>query len=805
MFKNHVKIALRNFVRYKLYSFINIAGLAIGIAACLMIYLWVQNELSYDRFHQNSGRIYRIERKVDFRDMHGRAPNTSGPFGPALVRDYPEIENFVRLDFDEFAVKDQNNIFRKQSLLFTDNSLFEVFDFDLETGDPKTALNQPDSLVLTREMALKYLDTEDALGMSLTVDWHGTVMDFLITGILEDVPNNSHVQFDVAASLSTYPEENLSSWFNNTLYTYLLLKTGTSIENLENKLSAFLTKYMAADFLAIVGPETDIHDVFQMKMNPLLNIHLHPSEQFEIQTQGSKTSVYIFSVIALLILIIACINFMNLSTARAKKRAREVGLRKTVGAGKSQLWLQFLGESVFLSFISLVLAILLILVFLPVFNSITNKALSISLLFQFGSWFVLLGITLATGVLAGLYPAFYLSAFEPARVLKSGALSGNGKSAFRRVMAVAQFVISITLIIGTLVIFKQMEFIRNKSLGFDKENVVILQADGKQISQNIETFRTKLNEYTGIKSVTISSSVPGGFGFYDTAFKRDDTDDVFSLVFISTDYDFVDTFGFELIEGRNFSREFGTDIQGAIILNEAAVKEIGLTPEEAVGKKLNRFVDIDKFREGNIVGIVKDFNFRSLHQVIEPCVLILNPKDFYLITARILPGDVRKTMSFIQQKWGETFPGEEFEYSFLDSRIDLLYEKEGKMRNLFLFFSILSIFVASLGLFGLASFAAEERTKEIGVRKVLGASTVNIFLLLCKEFARWVLLANLVAWPVAYYVMIRWLQNFAYKVNVGLWPFVLSAAVALMIALLTVSFQAIKASLTEPVISLRYE
>ena len=805
MLKNYVKIALRNIFRNKMYSLINLTGLAIGLAACLMIWLWVQDELSFDRFHQNAGRIYRVERKFDFRDLHGQAPITSAPYGPALVSDYPEVENFVRIHPQEISFKDHKNVFYKQHLIFADNAIFKIFDFPLERGDPLTALKQPMSMVLTRENALKYFGTEDVVGKSLTVDWRGTQTDFQITGILEEVPHNSHFQFDVLASLSSYPAEQMSSWFGNFLYTFVLLEEGSSVPELEGKFSSFMTKYMAADFTKVVGPDTDINDVFQLKLKPILDIHLHPAEEFEIGPQGSLTSVYIFSAIALLILVIACINFMNLSTARANKRAKEVGIRKTVGAFKHQLRGQFLGESVLLAFIALILAVVLIHVFIPVFNGISGKTLTLGMLFHASNVIILAGIALAAGLLAGLYPAFFLTRFDPARVLKGGAKSGTGKSIFRRSMAVIQFVISITLIIGTLIVFKQMDYIQKKSLGFDKENVVIIPADSQQVRQNIEAFRNTLNEDTRIKSFSVSSNIPGSVMFSDTAYKREGTDDVFSLIFMETDYEFVDTYGFKVTHGRSFSKEFSTDIDGAIMINQAAAREIGFTPEEALGKKLFRFLEVNEFQELSIIGVMEDFHFKSLHKIIEPCLLVLDPRNFDNISIRIMPGDVRETLGFIEQKWAEIFPGEQFEYNFLDTRIDLLYKSEGQMRNLFLIFSTLSIFVACLGLFGLAAFTAEERTKEIGVRKVMGASSANILFILSKEFAKWVLVANVVAWPIAYFVMTKWLQNFAYQTGVGFWPFILSAVLALLIAMFTVSYQSIKAARTDPVECLRYE
>lgn len=805
MLKNYFKIALRNMFRNKLYSLINLTGLAIGLAACLMIWLWVQDEMNYDRFHTNADRIYRVERKVDFRDIHGQTPSTSGPFGPALVNDYPEITNYVRVHRNELSIKDHRNVFRKQQIIVADNSLFEIFDFHLESGDPRTALTKPKSIVLTRDNALKYLGTADAVGKSLTVDWRGTLADFQVTGILEEVPPNSHVQFDVLASISSYPPDELNYWHSNFLYTYVLLREGASPEESEKRFPGFLTKYMGADITKLLGPETDVNDVFQLKLYPLLDIHLYPAREFEIEPQGRISSVYLFSAIAFLILIIACINFMNLSTARASKRAREVGIRKTVGAHRRQLQGQFLGESVLLAFMALILAVLLIGLFIPVFNSISGKFLSMDMLFQVSNWIILVGIALAAGLLAGSYPAFYLTRYDPARVLKGGAQSGTGKSIFRSSMAVIQFGISITLIIGTLIIFKQLDYIQKKSLGFDKENVIILSAESNAIRQNIEAFRNTLTQDPRVKSVAVSSHVPGSALFTDTAYKRPDSDDVFPLIFMYTDYEFVDTYGFEVTHGRAFSKEFGTDIDGAIMLNEAAAREIGYMPEEAVGKKLLRFISLNEFTEFTIVGVVKDFHFKSLHRIIEPFLLVLDPQNFNTISVRVMPGDIWGTIGFIQQKWGEIFPGEQFEYNFLDSRIDLLYRSESRMRSIFLIFSILSIFVACLGLFGLATFTGEERTKEIGVRKVLGASAANILLLLSKEFSKWVLIANLIAWPVAYYMMNRWLQNFAYQTSIGLWPFLLSALLAFIIALFTVSYRSVRAALADPVDCLRYE
>jgi putative ABC transport system permease protein len=806
MFRNYLKIALRNFARNKLYTFINIAGLAIGIAACAMIYFWVQDELSYDRFHRNAERIYRVERRWDFREMHGQGPLASGPWGPALVRDYPEIEGYVRLESLELSIKDHRNTFRKQRLLAADNSIFDIFDFRLENGDASRALVQPYTVVLTTVMAYKYFGTEDAIGKFLAIDWMGHPVDFEVTGILEKVPANSHIHFDMLVSLSSYPDDVLNQWFGNLHYTYVLLSKEASVSELEDKFPAFLKKYVAAEFLAYFGPDIDVTDVFQVKLKPLLDIHLYPSKEWEIEPQGKMISVYLFSVVAFLILIVAGINFMNLSTARAARRAKEVGLRKTIGANKRQLQVQFIGESLLLAFAALLLAFGLIDVAVPVFNSISGKAVSINLIFQFQNWLILIGIGLISGFLAGLYPAFYLSAFEPVTVLKGSLLSGAGKSAFRRAMAVIQFAISIAIIIGTLTVYRQMVYMQNKSLGFDKENIITIPVENNRVRGKMDAFRNALLGDPRIKSVSGSSNIPGSKMLYDTNFRRVDNGETYNLLFINTDYDFIDTYKLDVIRGRQFSKDFGMDAQGAFILNEKAVNTLGYQAEEVIGKKLEMTVGNGEALIGEVIGVINNFHIQSLHLKIQPLLFLLaSADDINKMSVRIAPGDVPGAINYIKQKWEATFSGEVFEYDFLDSRLDQLYDAEKRAGDIFFLFSILSIFIACLGLWGLAAYTAEERTKEIGVRKVLGASAPGIVLLLSNEFTKWVLIANCIAWPLAWFVMNRWLQDFAYRIDVGIWIFLLAGALALVIAQLTVIYQSIKAAIANPVDSLRYE
>jgi putative ABC transport system permease protein len=804
MIMNHLKIAYRNFIRHKLYSFINVFGLAIGLSICMIISLWVLRELSYDRFHKNSCRIYRIEREL-FRDnLYSRWPIVGGSYKQALIDDYPDIVNAARFWRREFAIKDHKNDVRRQEMFAVDNSVFDMFDFHLEEGDEQTALTDPMKVVLTRKNALRYFGSEDAVGKSLTFEWEGEQVDFKVTGILEEVPENSHIHFDMLISIASYPEEEFADWRSNYLYTYVLVSEDTSKSELEEKLKAFVAQRLEPHYgdLLILNKDMGIHDVLTMHLFPIADIHLHPSINWEVEAGGSISSVYIFSSIAVLILIIACLNFVNLSTARANKRAKEVSLRKTVGADKSQLQGQFIQESVLLAFVSLVFAFVMSSLFIQAYNEIFSENLSLSSLLQIKNLIILLGATFAVGVLAGLYPALYLTRFEPVEVLKGGPQSGSGKSVFRRNLVVVQFSISIVLIVGMLTVYKQMRFIQTRSLGYDKENVVILPVRSQQIAQNYESFRNELKNNSQIISVSASSEVPADSHYSNSYVNPPDSDDPISMILFSSDHDYVETYRMEILAGRAFSRDFSTDTEGIIILNESAARRIGWMPEEAVGKKL-----VGGYLEGEaeVVGVVKNFHYKSLRREVEPMALFLLPSYIRKISVRIIPGNIGRIISFIQKTWETAFPGEQFEYGFLDSRIEQLYESEKKMQDLFIIFAALSILVACMGLLGLVSFTAELKTKEISIRKVLGASTGNVILLMSKEFIKWIVLANIVAWPLAWFLMNKWLQNFAYRANLGVIIFLLAGLVTMLIAIFTFIFQTVKMACANPVNSLRYE
>lgn len=784
-------------MRTKLYSSINLLGLAIGLAACIFISLWVNDELSYDSFNTNARRIFRIEQKYFGDEISGQFPTTGGPYASTLVEEYPEIENSVRFWKREHTVQAQQKVLHQQVLFAVDNSIFKVFDYSLEKGDENTALIEPKTVVLTKELAQKYFGTDEVIGKSITFIRGGELEDFKITGILKAVPVNSHVQFEMLCSISTYfGLEFFDRWDSNFLYTYVLLAEGVSIADLETKFVSFMEKYRRPFFEKYLEPNAPIDEIVQLKLKKVTDIHLNPTVERETGPQGNKTAVYIFSTIAILILVVACINFINLSTARANKRAKEVGLRKTIGANSNQLFHQFLLEAITISLIALIIAATLVLAFLPPFNQLSGKEFSIGLIFSVNNLLVLLGITILTGLISGLYPAFYLTSLQPVEVFKGTTFKNSRKSAFRKYLVIIQFIVSIALIISTIVISEQMKYVRDKFLGFDKENVITIPIKNRTMFDKIEKFRNSLLEHSKIRNLSVSSNIPGDIIFNDTEFIFDETGKPYVFINMTTGFEFIDTYKMKIVAGRNFSRDFGADINGAAIFNEAAVKKTGLTPEEIIGKKL----------DGNvIVGVVEDFHFKSLHRQIEPIVLFLNPDRIRVISVRILPGNVSETLNFINKQFELSYAGLQFDYNFLDNNINMLYKNDEKMGNIILIFSGLSIFVACLGLFGLAAYMAEERTKEIGVRKVLGASISEIIIMLSRDLLKLVLIANLFTWPIAWYFMNKWLQNFAFRIDIGWWIFLLAGGSALIIALLTVSSQAIKAALVNPIDSLRYE
>ncbi|MDZ7289255.1 MAG: ABC transporter permease [candidate division KSB1 bacterium] len=784
MLKNYLKIALRSFLRHKIYSAINLAGLGLGVAVCILILLFVRHEWSHDRYHRNAARIYLVtSAQSTSPSRFAQTVATPALLAPKLMANFPEIIQTVRFLHQRDAVlRYDDRLFKEERFYFGDASVFEVFSFPLLAGDPKTALREPNTLVLTEKAAKKYFGDENPIGKILSLDGQG---EFKVTGVLQEIPTNSQFVFDFLASFATLGEiTNPYKYFGT--YTYLLLPENYPAKDLEEKFAAHREEL--AWYL----------DDLYFKLEPLTKIHLNPALSSSMDNAGDIRYVYMFSVIAILILLIACSNYLNLATARSTLRAREVGIRKVLGAERLRLAKQFLGEAILFSLFAFMFALVLVELFLPVFNRLVEKSLHIDYVHDLGLLLALGGFALMVGIVTGSYPALLLSAFRPIHVLKGIFPTGSSRRTaltFRRILVVAQFTISIALIAGTMIIGRQLQYIRHHKLGFEKEHIVSLYIRNTPILQNHESFKAELLQHPGILKASVASGSPFD-GVFIAPYKIGETE--VELHYVIVDYDYLETLGMKLVAGRNFSRNQTTDAENTIILNETAVKMFDL--QSPLGRE---FSGMDAKR--TIIGVVEDFHSASLHEPIQPTVLHIFPRNYRSILVRLRPENIPATMAFLERKWREFAPNRPFDYAFLDQKFDRLYRAEEKLATIFGYFAGIAIVIACLGLFGLAAFATEQRTKEIGVRKVLGATVMNVVALFSKDFAKLVLLANLLAWPIGWYAMHRWLQNFAYRIDIGWWVFVLAGGLALVIALVTVSTQAFKAALANPVEALRYE
>ena len=797
MFKSYITIALRYLKRHKIYSFINISGLALGMACCVLILLWVSDEISYDRFHEQTKNLYRVVNDLNFGPISQISEGSAYPLGPAMKEEIPEVNEFVRLlETRKILVAYGEKRHYEEKFYFADPSLFEMFTFPFIQGDPTTALSSPSSIVITQEMALKYFGHQDPLGKMIQTQNQN---DYIVTGVIENVPENSHLRFDFVGSMERAVAMGARTHWTGWLYsTYILLQPNSSFEQVNTKLESWI--------------KTKDSEQTRYYLQPLSGIHM-----YGLQGEGAIRPLSFFSILALLILLIACINYMNLATARAGKRAKEIGLRKVVGAKRTNIVKQFLSESVLFAFFALLISIVLVALFLPAFNQISGKELGMNLAQNKFLFLGLLGITLLTGVLAGSYPALFVSSFEPDRILK-GTLSarkiGTSTASLRKGLVVFQFVLTIVLIISTMTVYRQMNFIQNRQLGFDKDHLIYTQLrsegnlwdqyDAQILWTKYKTLKNELSQNPNILEVSTATCLPFGrmgdeFGQLDWEGK--DPEFQVSIKHMAVDPHFFETFQLEMVEGRFFSDEFPSDSQN-FILNEAAVKATGL--KSPVGK---RFQLLEK--TGEITGVIKDFHFAPLHNKIEPLVLHLMPYQYWMyqnyVFIRISLDNVSQTLASVKKMWDRAIPEYPFEFSFLDDTIDARYRSEQRLETILRIFTILAIVISCFGLFGLISFTAEQRTKEIGIRKVLGASVGSVVRSLSKEFVVLVALANIIAWPAAYVVMAKWLNNFAYRAEIGLLTFILSGFVALAIAFLTVFVQSVKAALANPVDSLRYE
>ncbi|MBJ7879848.1 ABC transporter permease [Gelidibacter salicanalis] len=792
MIRNYFKIAFRNLWRHRGFSALNISGLAIGMAAGFLILLYVGFELSYDKTHSRGDSIYRVVADIKTPSEKIEANMAAWPVAPNLQQEFPEIIAATRFLTAELPVQLGNIKFVEPRVAAVDSTFFKIFDFELLKGNPDKVLNRPNSLVLSERTAKKYFGEEDPIGKTLKIQEDGVAAE--VTGIMKNIPENSHIQADLLLSMITLtqpPNNYDAEWGNYGPSVYVLTATGTSPEALQAKFSDFLERR--------TGDRMRNQKMFvTLLLEPFQEVYLRSERGGDIT--GSINNVYIFSIIGLFILLIASINFINLSTARSVERAKEVGIRKVVGAGKNQLALQFIGESVILCLIAFVLATVLTAIALPYFNTLAGKTVSAGVFSNQGNIGYLFLISVSIGVLAGIYPAIVLSSFKPKTVLKGRFSTGNKGGFLRKGLVVAQFSISIALIIGTIIIYNQMQFMHNQDLGFSKEQTLVLQS-------NIDDSQKALTEafaaLPGVKSIALGSSVPGAgnSAAYSEIENKNGDLQVANLDLYFVNEDYIPEFGLKMVAGRPFSRDFATDSTQAMVVNEKTVQLLGYAkPQDAIGARFKQWG-----REGQIIGVVKNFHFRTLQQEIKPLTMRLDPRETSLIAIKISPQDISKTVSAIKETWQSFVPAEPFDYDFLDEFFDRQYRAEERFGNLFLNFAALAIFISCLGLLGLAAYSTIQRRREIGIRKIIGASVPGIVNLLSKEFIILVGIAFLIASPIAWYGMHKWLQDFAYRIDIEWWVFALAGVSALGIALVTVSFQAIKAALANPVKSLRTE
>jgi len=784
MLRSYLKVALRQLVRQKGYSFINIMGLTIGMACFILIGLWVRDELSFDHFHQKKDRIFRILNKVDSGDL---IPSPTYALVPALKSLHPEVEEFSRVWFWHGSlIRYGDKSFEEDNIYMADPGFFRMFSFSFIKGDPDTALEDRNAIVLTEDAALKYFGTEDPIGKVLYSDRDKT--DFKVTGVIENLPSNSHMQFDFMIRVEFLGEDRLARWEEWTGPCYILLRPDASAK-------AFTAK-IADIYKENVNPEVTYSPVLQ----PLTKVHL-----YEFGRPGSIKKVYIFSVIAVFILIMACINFMNLTTARSARRAKEVGMRKVIGALRSQVTRQFLGEALVVAFLSLILALVLVESLLPKFNLFTGKSLALLSTGNLSIILTLLITTIVVGLLAGSYPALFLSSFQPVHSLKNQSKFGNSGSAIRKILIVFQFAISVGLITCTLIVSKQLRYIQNRDIGLDRENVVIL-LNNPELMMKFESFKESLQTKPGIESVTSAAQGPTWVGEnIPITWEGNPDDNALSVDYTVVDYDFFSTFGMKITLGRSFSPEFPTDMKDACIINELAAQRMGL--ENPVGANIYMAHPAweEPFRKARVIGVVKDFHARTLHNAIRPFVFRMYRPWHIYIFIKIDVTMIPEALKEIENTFKAFVPGYPYRFLFYDEAYTRQYMSEQQLSQLFNAFSLLSIFIACLGLFGLAAYTAEQKTKEIGIRKVLGASVFGIVALTAKEFIKWIALAHLIAWPAAYFLMNQWLRDFAYKTSIGPLVFGYSAGLTLTIAIFAISYHSLKAAFADPVDSLRYE
>ena len=790
MLTNYFKTAFRNLAKNKSYAFISIFGLAIGMTVCILLLLYVKNELSYDRFNKNADHIYRL--------CQPQHPYQAPPAAKLLADNFPEIKDYARILVRGKTIvqyKDKRYLEKEQAFIFADASLFRIFSFKFKQGDPETALQQPSTMVISENIARKYFGNENPIGQVVKLD---NELDVTITGVMENMPQNSHFRYELIASLTDaetlFGSESMNNWGWQNFLVYFLMQDRFSQPTFEKKCSELIYQHRKHE------PNRPV-DKFTIQN--LKDIHLYSSHlEGDIQPQNSITYVLIFSAIGFLILLIACFNYVNLLTANATTRAKEIAIRKVAGATRKHLAWQFIGESFVVLFLALAIALVLVALCLPVFNALSGKELTFAALMQVSTTLEIFAMVVITGFLAGAYPAFFLAKFKPAKTLKAGATTGKSKFNFRKLLVGVQFTIVIILICSALFMLNQIHFLQNKKLGFDKGNTLL--AEVNHPADDVEKYnalKQALLKESVVRSVSMASRVPSdSLNNLGTLLPAGQTKPIL-LPFVHVHYDYFETLGITAAQGRLFSSELKTDADEAVILNEAAVKKL-----EIQGNPLGQSLACSWPKSNRkVIGVVDDFHFESFYETIRPTAFVISYEQCAQLMVKVNPANARNAINRLEVVCNSFYPDGVFEFHFLDDQLESLYQKDKNTFQLMGYFAALAILIASMGLFGLGLIMMKSRTKEIGVRKVLGASIWQILALFAKDFSRWVLIANIIAWPVAFYAMNKWLQDFAYRIDMTIWPFLLSGFSALMIALLTVSYQAVKAALANPIESLRYE
>lgn len=792
MIKNYLKMGLRRFNRHRGYTFINMFGLTAGLACCLVIFLYVSDEMSYDKYHADLDRIYRVGVRTESITTGEGSAQVCAPVARVLRENYPQVETVAQAFRVRSGLMEKGDKkFYEDTRIFADTELFQILTIPFLQGDAKTSLDRPYTMVLSERMAKKYFDKQDPLGQTISLNSR----DYEITGVVADPPHNTHFKYDCFISMKTlegrYP---FDAWLLSNFYIYVKFKPHMDIADIEARMEHIGETYIPKD---MITPGEKIVYFLQ----PVADIHLFSHLRNEPDPCMNPFYLYVFSAIGLFVLLIACMNFINLSTARSTKRAKEVGIRKVIGAKRGQLVRQFFGESAVIIILALVFALILVRGILPLVNSISGKSFMTSDLLHPSILMLTLGLVIFVGFTASAYPSLFLSSFHPVKALKANFQSGSKGSSLRKLLVIGQFAISITLIAGTLIVYRQINFMKTQNLGFERDQKLIIPVRGAlSIEENYEAVKEAFLQHVSITGATVSSNVPGQrLDRWDTKTVGGGEEKSRILNHIYVGPDFLKEYGITLAAGRFFDKKISTDVNETFVLNRTAVEEYGWTPEEALGKRLEGIFP------ATVIGVIEDFHHLGLQTTIEPLALAWRPPIFEFITLSTATESLPDTLAFAKHQWEELFPGFPFDYYFLDSYFDRQYQSEERVGRMFTVFTVLGVVIACLGLFGLASFTAEQKTKEIGIRKVLGATIPEILLLLSKEFIKWVLIANLIAWPVVYLAMSSWLENFAYRINLNLGILIVSALLAAVIAFITVSYQSVKASLANPVDALRYE